>query len=259
MKLKERIAIVTGAGSGLGKAIAHSMVAEGATVVVADIDPKGGRDTVEEILSKHNDGPEYAWFQEVDVSNEDSVKTMVKNVICKFGKIDILVNNAGMLYRKTLLEHSLEEWQKVISVDLTGVFLCTREVVPDMLKRNKGKIVNVASIAGQIGYPYPSYSAAKAGVINFSRSLVFDLAPKGINVNCICPGAILTPINESLAQDPVLYQRVLKKMPQKRLGRPEEIGKAAVFLASDDSDYINGVALTVDGGVTSFVTLVEEQ
>lgn len=250
MKLSDKVAIVTGAGSGLGRAISLTFEKEGATVIVADINQKGGEETV--ALAK--EGTSEIVYHQLDVCNEASVKILINDVIETYGRVDILINNAGIVIRKSLIEHSLEEWQNVLNVNLTGVFLCTREVVPGMIRRGKGKIINIASIAGLIGYAYPSYCAAKGGVVNLTRGLVLELAPKGINVNCICPGAFRTPINQALMADPVLYQRVVNKIPQKRLGLPKEIGKAALFLASDDSDYINGAILTVDGGSISVFT-----
>jgi len=258
MKLRDKVALITGSGSGLGKAIALLFASEGAIVVVADIDIPAGENTVQEILDRNRQGNTKASFIYTDVSRETSVAQMVDKVVETYGGIDILVNNAGVICRKTLLDHTLVEWEKVLSVDLTGIFLCTRAVAPHMMRKKRGKIVNISSAAGQIGYTYPSYSAAKAGVINFTKSIVFDLAPKGINVNCLCPGIIGTPINQGMRNNADLMQKVIKRIPQRRIGTPEEVAKAALFLASDDSDYINGAALTIDGGLISVLSLFEE-
>ncbi len=248
MKLEGKTAIVTGAQTGLGKAIALRLGKEGASVVIPDIVFEGARNVSREIEKMGQKSLPLG----TDVSKSRDVKEMVKKTIDEFGRIDILVNNAGVIIRKGLLEHTEEDWNKIVAVNLTGVFWCIKEVVPYMIKQGRGKIVNIASISGLTGNVYPSYGATKGGVVNLTRSLALELAPHNININCICPGVFRTTMSEDLYRaDPALEGRLAKTIPAQRLGYPEEIASAALFLASDESSYCHGTALVVDGGTMS--------
>ncbi len=248
MKLEAKIAIVTGGHTGMGREIALRFGQEGANVVIPDIVFEGAQKISREIERMG----QKSLALKTDISKSSDVKEMVKKTIDEFGRIDILVNNAGVIIRKGLLDHTEEDWNKIVAVNLTGMFLCIKGVVPHMIRQGGGKIVNIASIAGLIGYVYPSYAATKAGIVNITRSLVLELAPKNININCICPGVVRTTLNEDLFRaDPTLEGRLAKTIPAQRLGRPKEIASAAVFLASNESDYCHGTALVVDGGSIS--------
>ncbi len=248
MRLKDKVAIVTGGQSGLGKAIALRFGREGAHVVIADLVLEGAQQVAREIEKMGRK----ALAVKTDVSKANDIKEMVSKTMETFGRINILVNNAGIIMRKTLLQHTEEDWDKMMAVNLKAVFLGTREVVPHMIEQGGGKIINISSIAGLIGYAYSSYAASKAGVYNLTRQLVLELAPKNININCICPGAFRTPINEDMGKlFPGIEERIANAIPAKRLGKPEEIASAAVFLASEESDYVHGAPLLVDGGSIS--------
>jgi NAD(P)-dependent dehydrogenase (short-subunit alcohol dehydrogenase family) len=252
-KLDGKTAIVTGGGSGLGETIALELAKEGAKVVVLGRTLSKLQQTVNKITELSNSE---SLAITADVTNYVSVVEAAEKTFNKFGRIDILVNNAGIIIRKSLLDHTLEEWNEVLSIDLTGTFLCSKVIAPYMIRQSRGKIINIASIAGVRGY-YPSYAASKAGVINLTRSLAWELARYGINVNCISPGLIKTALNQALLENEELYKQVLKKIPQKRLGTPEDVARTAVFLASEDSDYINGENIIVDGATVSAINFFE--
>lgn len=251
--LEGKVAVITGAGAGLGREIAISMAREKAVAVVAARREENGLETVDLITREGNQSACIV----TDVESEASVKAMVDKVMDSYGHIDILVNNAGIIVRKSLLDHTLEEWEKVLRVDLTGTFLCAKYVAPHMISQKKGKIINIASIAGLSGYTYPSYGASKAGVVNLTRGLAWELGPHGINVNCLCPGLVRTNLNQPLVDNQELYQQVTRKIPQRRLGFPREVADTCIFLASDRSDYFNGAALTMDGGSIAYFNFFE--
>ena len=163
-----------------------------------------------------------------------------------FGRIDIQANIAGVLVRKSLLGHSVDDWKRVIDINLSGVFYCIKAVAPVMIEQKYGKIINMGSIAGMVGYAYPSYSASKAGVVNLTRELSMELAPHNININAICPGVIKTPMIR-----PELEKEYVSKTPQGRLGEPGDVAAAAVYLASEEASFINGTTLVIDGGAIS--------
>ena len=244
MMLKDRIAIVTGGGSGIGRAIALRFAQEGASVVVAGRTLEKVEKTAREV-EKIGTG---SLALRADVSISSDVAQMVKATVDRFGRIDILVNNAGTIVRKNFFEYTEEDWDRVMDVNLKSVFLCCKQVVPVMLKQDKGKIVNIASTSGQIGFRVV-YGASKAGVINFTASLALELAPHKINVNAISPGTIDTPLVAALKASPEMQESVLRCIPYGRLGRPEDIASAALFLASDESDYMVGSVVVIDGGL----------
>ena len=240
-RLATKVAIVTGAASGIGLGIARLFIKEDAKVVFSDINTSG--------RAAADTAGENAIFIECDISNAESVGNLVAKTIQAFGTIDILINNAGILRQKPISETSDEDWNTVINTNLKGPFLLTREVLPIFEKHGKGKIVNIASIAGIIGYENLSaYCASKGGVIAMTRSLAVEFASKKINVNCICPGAIKTGMTKVIEDNETMIKQILKTIPAGRMGDPIDIANAALYLAGDESDYVTGASIVVDGG-----------
>ena len=240
-RLTTKVAIVTGAASGIGLGVAQLFIKEGSKVVFSDIN-KSGKAAADAAGKK-------ALFIECDISSAKSVKNLVAKTLEAFGTIDILINNAGILYQKPISETSDEEWDAVINTNLKGPFLLTREVLPIFEKQGKGKIVNMASIAGIIGYENLSaYCASKGGIIAMTRSLALEFAPKNINVNCVCPGAIKTGMTKAIEENETILKPTLMYIPAGRMGDPIDIANAALYLASDESDYVTGASIVVDGG-----------
>lgn len=245
-KLDNKVAIVTGAGQGIGRAISLELAKEGAKIIVSDINQETIDKTVEEIKSLGID----VIGVKADVSNSSEVEEMVKKALEHFGSIDILVNNAGIYPFKPLIELSEEDWNKVLNINLKGCFNCTRAVVDTMIKQKSGRIINITSIAGAVvGYSnLTHYCASKAGILGFTRATALELAPYKINVNAIAPGLIRTPGTEALGEE--MLKQIEQSIPFKRAGKPEEIARAVVFLASNDSSYMTGQMLVIDGGWT---------
>jgi len=245
MRLKDKVAIVTGAGSGIGKGIAIRFAEEGADVVIADVNLEGAQATAKEVEALGR----RSLAIKTDVSSSASVEQTIKATVDKFGKVNILVNNAGIFIQKPLQETTEGDWDRTINVNLKGVFLCTKAVVPHLLKQGKGKVINIASIAGEVGYLNSSaYCASKGGVITLTKELALELAPKKINVNAIGPGAVETAMTRDMLANPDVKEALLRATPYGRVGQPEDIANAALYLASDESDYVNGITLFVDGG-----------
>lgn len=254
-KLKGQVAIVTGASSGIGAGVAKALAKEGATVVVNySSSPEKGSKVLDEI---HNAGGK-GILVKADVSNEKDVVEMFEKTISEFGTVDILVANAGLQKDSKFHEMSLAEWNRVIGINLTGQFLCAREAIKEFLRRGvvpsrskaAGKIICMSSVHEVIPWAgHANYAASKGGVMMLMKSIAQEYAPMKIRVNSIGPGAIRTPINHAAWQTPESYNKLLKLIPQKRIGEVEDIGGAAVWLASDDSDYVNGITLFVDGGM----------
>jgi 3-oxoacyl-[acyl-carrier protein] reductase len=247
MKLSGKTAIVTGARRGMGRATALALAREGANVVVSDISQEDCQKVVDEIEKLGRKGLAF----KCDVSSSGDVEDMVKRTVAEFGRVDILVNNAGILTFKPFLELTDEDWDKTLNVNLKGQFLCARAAARVMAKNKWGRIINIASISsGGCGIAFPliaHYTASKGGVVALTEALALELTSQGINVNAICPGAIDTDMSKGVKEGGQLAQ-VLARIPKGRLGQPEEIASLAVFLASEESDYISGAAIVIDGG-----------
>lgn len=244
MRLSGKVAIITGAANGLGLAAAEIFAREGASVAIADYNEEQGTARARELVEK---GHRVAFFQ-VNVADQDSVNSMVKNVIDTFGKIDILVNNAGITKDAMLKKMTLENFQRVIDVNLTGVFLCTQAVIPTMTEQGSGKIINTSSVSGVYGnIGQTNYAAAKAGVVGMTKTWAKELGRKGINVNAVAPGFIET--NMTAAVPEKILEQLKATIPLGHLGKPEDIANAYLYLASDESKYVNGTVLHVDGGI----------
>lgn len=255
MRLKDKVAIVTGGAAGIGRGIVEAFAREGAKVAVADRDTAKAGEVEAQLRSG---GSEAAAFG-VDVADGASVARMVADVVSRFGRLDILVNNAGIRYVKPFLEYSEEEWRRTIDVNLTGLFLCCRAAVPAMLKTGRGKIVNLSSVAGEFGRPSRiAYCASKGGAIAFTKALAVDLSGKNICVNALAPALIDTPLNSAYARDDTLADVWGKELLVRRWGRPEDVAAAAVYLASDEADYVTGTVLTIDGGWTAGLVRANE-
>ncbi len=247
MRLQNKVAIITGAGSGIGRGIALAFVKEGAKIVVADWSEKGGQETVD--LVKQQGGA--AVFVKTDVSKVADIEQVVSVCLKEYGKVDILVNNAGIVRQGALHETSEADWDAVINVNLKSVFLASKRILPEMLKQGKGKIVNIASIAGLVGFETSgAYCASKGGIIALTRAMALEYAKNKINVNCIAPGIIKTAMTKDMLNDPAVKAGFEQATPYPRLGEPEDIASAALYLASDESDFVTGEVLVVDGGWT---------
>ena len=247
MKLDNKTAIVTGARKGIGRAIALALAKEGANVVVSDVNREDCQKVVTEIKALGKRGLAI----KCDVTLRAEVEDMVRRTVAEFGRVDILVNNAGIITFKPFLELTDEDWDNTLNVNLKGQFLCARAVAKEMVKNKLGRIINIASISsGGCGIAFPliaHYTASKGGVVALTEALALELTPQGINVNAICPGAIDTDMTKGVKESGQLEQ-VLLRIPKGRIGQPEDIANLAVFLASDESDYITGAAIVIDGG-----------
>ena len=248
-------ALVTGASSGIGRAIALSLGDAGADVVINYV---SGDDKAEALADEIRSKGSRALAIRADVSDEDQVREMFRKAIDEFGTLDILINNAGLQQDAPFHELTLAQWNKVLAVNLTGQFLCSREAVREFMRRgvkqhvscSAGKIICVSSVHEVIPWAgHVNYAASKGGVMLMMKSLAQEVAPYRIRVNSICPGAIRTPINMEAWDTPAAYNELMKLIPYKRIGEPEEIGRAAVWLASDYADYVHGISLFVDGGM----------
>lgn len=252
MKLKNRVAIVTGGSSGIGRGICMEFVKEGAKVVVADVQeyPKPGKyhdqDVTTPVLEEVEKIGGKGLFVRTDMGDEASVRNLMQDAASHFGGIDILVNNAGIFIPGDSQTLDVADWDKVIGVNIRGLFLSTKFVIPHLRDSKAGRIINVASVHAFHGGGGPAYAPAKAGVLNLTRDTAIEVGARGITVNAICPGYIETPIQDYLTQEQI--DDCLEKTPLPRLGLPSDIGRAAVFFASDDAEWITGAALPVDGG-----------
>jgi 3-oxoacyl-[acyl-carrier protein] reductase len=246
MKLKDKICIVTGGAAGIGKKISESFLNEGAIVCIFDVNEENGRGTLEELSAGSGRGK--IFFFKVNVADEIQVEKTIEEIILKFKSIDILVNNAGITSDNLILRMNIEDFNKVISINLTGAFLCSKHVVRHMVKNKSGRIINISSIVGVRGNAGQcNYSASKAGLIGLTKSLAKEVASRNINVNAVAPGYIETEMTGKLPD--AIKEKLTGTIPAGRLGSPEDVSKAVTFLAGPDSDYITGIVLGVDGGM----------
>ncbi len=241
-RLESQVAIVTGGANGIGKATVKRFLEEGAKVVIGDFDGKASADLLKEL------NPENAFFVQVDVSNKESVQQMVEKTIDRFGTVDILINNAGITKDATLTKMTEANFQEVLNVNVNGVFNCTQEVATHMIKKGKGKIINSSSVSGIYGnFGQTNYAASKAAVVGMTKTWAKELGRKGINVNAVAPGFTLTAMVESMPEKVV--EKMKAMVPLQRLATPEDIANAYLFLASDESSYVHGHVLHVDGAI----------
>lgn len=255
MRLKDKVALVTGASSGIGKAIATRFAAEGAHVAV-NYRPGSQADKESAQSEAASFGPTSIAVA-ADVSRREDVERMIEEVVNRFGRLDIAVNNAGIEIKKPFIEVTDEEWNKVIAVNLYGSFVVSQAAVRRMVKQGEGgKLIFISSVHEDIPFPdFTAYCASKGGVRMMMRNLAIELAPHKINVNNIAPGAIATPINQSVLDDPAALKNAVSEIPWGRFGRPEEVASVAVFLASEEAEYVTGSTYYVDGGLTQQVTI----
>lgn len=249
--LEGKVVVVTGASSGLGRAIAKRFGQEKAKVV---INYYKNAEKSDELISEIKEAGGEAVKIQGDVSKEDDVKKIIQFAIDTYGTLDVMVNNAGIQNEVPSEELSLEDWNKVISTNLTGIFVGSREAIAYMLKHDiKGSIINMSSVHQIIPWPhFAHYAASKGGIKMLSETLALEFAPHGIRVNCLAPGAINTPINKEKFSDPEAKKEVLKMIPLNKIGEPEEVAAAAVWLASKEASYVTGTTLYIDGGMTNY-------
>lgn len=245
MRLKDRVAIVTGGARGIGKKISQAFLEEGAFVYIFDVNEEEGVRTIDEFQSAYDNKVN---FFKVDITDEKGVEQSIKKIIEAEGRIDILVNNAGITRDNLILRMSLEDWKKVIDINLTGAFICSKHTVKYMVKNRSGKIINISSIVGVHGNAGQSnYSSSKAGIIGLTKTLARELAGRNILVNAIAPGYIETEMTEKLSDK--IKEKLMEQIPTGRLGSVDDVAKTALFLASDDSNYITGTVINLDGGM----------
>ena len=250
MDLKGKVAIVTGAAGGIGRGISLKLGSLGAKVAVADLKADQGKETVS-LLEKDGAG---GIFLKTDITDLRQVQEMVKAAIAAFGKVDILVNNAGWDRIEPFLKNTPDFWDKVIAINLKGPIYCIRAVLDHMVERKYGKIVNISSDAGRVGSSGEAvYSACKGGIIAFTKTMAREMARHSLNVNCVCPGATDTPLLAEMTKGETgakIIEAMVKVVPFRRLGKPEDVAGAVAFLASDEASFITGQTLSVSGGLT---------
>ena len=248
MRISDKVAIITGAASGIGRATAILFAKEGGKVVVADKNEVGGNETVDLIRS---DGGQ-AIFNYVNVTSATDIQGMVKTTINTYGKLNILVNNAGIAIRLPVVDLSEEDWDRNIDVNLKSIYLSSKYAIPRMIENGGGSIVNIASIYGIVGGRIrAAYAASKGGVVNLTRSMALDYALHKIRVNCVCPGFVNTPLLKNILKNKEEYQALADLHPMGRLGDMLEIALGVLYLASDESSFVTGIALPIDGGYTA--------
>jgi NAD(P)-dependent dehydrogenase (short-subunit alcohol dehydrogenase family) len=246
MRLHDKVTLITGGGSGIGEAICRLFAREGATVVAVDRYLARAEQTIEQLSAEGSRGIAL----QADVARRSEVELMAQHALERLGRVDVLVNNAAIAEGDDILTIDEETWDLNLRVVLKSVYLCSRALLPDMLARRQGAIVNIASVNGLMGIGEEAYSAAKAGVINLTKNLAVRYGPRGVRANVICPGTIQTPIWQNrVDQDPTVFERLAQWYPLGRVGQPDDVAQAALFLASDEAAWITGAALNVDGGL----------
>jgi glucose 1-dehydrogenase len=248
VRLKDKVAIITGAGTGIGQAIAIAFAQEGASVVVDYVGSAAiAADTINKITAMNAK----ALGVDADISIPDDVKALMGKAVQKFGKIDVLVNNAGIEKKVSFVDYPIAEWNKILAVNLTGPFLCSQAAARQMIQQKKGgRIINISSIHEDLPMPTNApYCATKGGLRMLMRTMAVELAPHQITVNNIGPGAIFTPIDRDVETDPSLNDKILAEIPLRRWGKPEEVAQLAVYLASDAAAYVTGSTHFIDGGM----------
>lgn len=246
--MAQKSVVITGAGSGIGRATAVAFAARKAGVVVCDVDERGGRETVDQIKQAGND----AVFVRADVTQEQDVQALVSATVKAYGRLDYAVNNAGIEGPQALTnDFALEQWSRVVGINLTGVFLCMKHELAHMRQQKSGAIVNMSSIAGLVGFAsFCAYTASKHGVLGLTKAAALEVAPLGIRINAVCPGVIMTPMVERAAAENPAYMAAIKAAhPMGRTGKPEEIAEIVVALC-ENAAFVTGQALAVDGGYT---------
>ncbi|WYP26323.1 SDR family oxidoreductase [Alkalihalobacillus sp. FSL W8-0930] len=248
MRLQDKVAIITGASQGIGEGITRTFAREGARVIVADVNKELGEQLVRELTEATIE----AHFVEADVSNEDHVRSLIAKTVETYGGVDILVNNAAVTVRKSVEDTSLEEWQQILGVNLTGAFLCSKYAIPEMKKRGGGAIVNIASWhAEKTITRLAAYAASKGGLTALTRQMSLDLGPHNIRVNAVCPSTVDTPLLEktfaSLENPEEAFNQTLEFQPFGRIGTVDDIANACLFMVSDEASYVSGQTLMVDG------------
>ncbi|HEY7294684.1 MAG TPA: glucose 1-dehydrogenase [Dehalococcoidia bacterium] len=250
MRLEGKVALVTGGATGIGRGICERFAKEGTDIVV---DYVGGSDQADSLVQRVKQAGHHAVAIEADISKAQDVAKLFEQAIGQMGRIDILVNNAGIEKRIPFLETPIEEYDKIMAVNLRGAFLCAQAAARDMVKRKQGRIINISSIHEDLPFPgYTPYCASKGGMRMLMRNIAVELAPEGITVNNIAPGAIATPINTATLQNPELVRELNAIIPAGHMGTPADVAAVAVFLASDEAAYVTGSTYFVDGGMIRF-------
>ena len=243
--LEGSVALVTGASRGIGAVVASRLAEAGVKVGVNYL---SSRDAAAEVVNSINSRGGEAILLEGDVAQEDSAASVVKQIIDEWGRINILVNNAGVNRDRLLMRMTSEDWDQVLNVDLKGAFLCTRRVIPHLIRQHSGRIINISSVVGISGNPgQANYAAAKAGLIGFTKAVAREVASRNVTVNALAPGYIATGMVEQLSED--TRQRILDRIPMARFGAPEDVAEAVLFLCGQGAGYITGQVLTIDGGM----------
>jgi NAD(P)-dependent dehydrogenase (short-subunit alcohol dehydrogenase family) len=251
MRLADKVAIITGAGGGMGRVASLMFAAEGAKIVVAEFGDAAGEETVRLVREQGGD----ATFVKTDVSSESSAKAMVDRAVSTYGRVDVLYNNAGIMPEAdhSVIDTSVDDWDRVMAVNVRGVFLGCKYAIPKMVEQGSGSVINISSFVAILGCsnPQDAYTASKGAVLALTKSLAVQFAPKGVRTNAICPGPVETPLlMDWLVKDEEAKRIRLARNPTGRFGKPEEIVSMAIYLASDESKWTNGAAMVVDGGIT---------
>jgi NAD(P)-dependent dehydrogenase (short-subunit alcohol dehydrogenase family) len=252
MRLENKVCIITGGGSGMGRVAAEIFCREGARVVVADVTEEGGESAAEAARAAGGD----AFFVRCDVTSDAEVRAAVAAAVERWGRVDVLYNNAGIMMEEDRSVVDTEEWvwDRTLAVNVKGIYLCCRHAIPEMIRGGGGSVINIASFVALVGcsVPQDAYTASKGAVIALTKSLAVQFGPQGVRTNAICPGPIETPLMTAwLLSDPKAKEVRLARNPTGRFGRPEDIVNAGVYLASDESTWTNGAELVIDGGITS--------